>query len=92
MKIDNVPHPRTPPRVDHGKGKERIASVAPQGGATAKSATHLGKVGGNASHDIDHARVAELRQAIADGRLVVNTDHIADRLLDSARDMLGDVS
>jgi negative regulator of flagellin synthesis FlgM len=89
MKIDNVPHPTTPPRVDHGKGNGRVANVAPQGEANARSATHLGRITGNTGHDIDHARVAELRQAIADGRLSVNTDRIAERLLDGVRDMLG---
>jgi negative regulator of flagellin synthesis FlgM len=33
--------------------------------------------------------VAELRQAISEGRLHVDTDRIADRLIASVRDLLG---
>lgn len=39
--------------------------------------------------DFDTARVAEIRQAISEGRYQVNTGKIADGLLDSVRDLLG---
>lgn len=40
------------------------------------------------SADIDVARVAEIKQAIAEGRLSINADKIASGLLDTARELL----
>jgi len=40
--------------------------------------------------DIDLARVAEIRQAIADGKLAIDTSRIADGLIDSVRELLDD--
>ncbi|WP_035055485.1 flagellar biosynthesis anti-sigma factor FlgM [Andreprevotia chitinilytica] len=37
----------------------------------------------------DTQRVQALRQAIADGRFTVRTDAIADRLIDSVKELLG---
>lgn len=62
-------------------------SAAPAGQSTL---THLTPTPGNTSQDIDQARVNDLRQAILEGRLEMNTDKIADGLLASVRDMLGD--
>ena len=38
---------------------------------------------------IDIKRVAEIKQAIAEGRFQINPERIADGLLDSVREMLG---
>ncbi|GAB3630446.1 hypothetical protein GCM10027419_53030 [Pandoraea terrae] len=40
------------------------------------------------SADIDVARVAEIKQAIAEGRLSINPDKIASGLIDTARELL----
>ena len=37
---------------------------------------------------VDAAKVAEIRQAIAEGRFHINADAIADRLLDTVRELL----
>jgi len=37
---------------------------------------------------VDSARVAEIRQAIAEGRFKVNPDAVADNLLQTARELL----
>ena len=37
---------------------------------------------------VDSARVAELRQAISEGRFKVNPDAVADHLLQTARELL----
>jgi len=37
---------------------------------------------------VDSARVAEIRQAIAEGRFKVNPDVVADHLLQTARELL----
>jgi len=89
MKIDNVSHLSTPTRIDQAKSKEKIGNVTAQGSAEAGSTTRLSRAGSDASQDIDHARVAELRQAISDGSLKMDTDRIADRLIASVRDLLG---
>ena len=38
---------------------------------------------------VDQARVDEIRQAIRDGRFVINAETIADKLLSGVREMLG---
>ena len=38
---------------------------------------------------VDSARVAQIRQAIAEGRFKVNPDAVADHLLRTARELLG---
>lgn len=41
-------------------------------------------------HDIDTARVAEIRQGIADGTLTFDTSRIADGIIASARELAED--
>lgn len=38
---------------------------------------------------IDSARVAEIKRAISEGRFTINASAIADRLLDTARQLVG---
>ena len=40
------------------------------------------------SRVVDAARVAEIKQAIAEGRFKVNPDVVADRLLDTVRELI----
>jgi flagellar biosynthesis anti-sigma factor FlgM len=42
----------------------------------------------NGEHDIDVAKVQELRDAIASGTLKIDTSRIADKLIASARELL----
>ncbi|ALM54261.1 flagellar biosynthesis anti-sigma factor FlgM [Halomonas huangheensis] len=44
---------------------------------------------GDSRQDIDVERVAEIRDAIREGRLDINPERIADGLIDSVRDLLG---
>lgn len=39
---------------------------------------------------VNAAKVAEIRQAIAEGRFKVNSEAVADRLLETVRDLIGD--
>ncbi|TAJ22117.1 MAG: flagellar biosynthesis anti-sigma factor FlgM [Rugosibacter sp.] len=52
--------------------------------------THLQTTGGASATQapFDSQRVAEIRQAIAEGRFQINTDKIADRLIGDVRDFL----
>jgi len=43
--------------------------------------THLSQLPQDSSQDIDQVRVAELREAIRDGKLIMNTEKIAEALL-----------
>lgn len=64
------------------------ATVSPA--ADASVTTHLQKTGGPSSAEapFDNQRVAEIRQAIAEGRFQINADKIADRLIDDVRNFL----
>ncbi len=68
------------------------ASSAATGGASTE-ATLSGLQGVSSvlasSPVMDSGRVAEIKQAIAEGRFQVNPERIADGLLKSVRDMLG---
>lgn len=92
MKIDNIPPSTASNRVDQGHAGKKTDATAEKAHAPAGSATHLSAAHLDAGKDIDHARVAEIRQAISEGRLVVDTDRIADRLLANVHDLLGDGS
>ncbi|MGH8118592.1 MAG: flagellar biosynthesis anti-sigma factor FlgM [Rhodanobacteraceae bacterium] len=89
MKIDNIQHLSTPKPVEQGRDAEKTGKATPTGEPGAGSVTHLSHAATDSSQDIDQARVAELRQAIADGRLKMDTSRIADRLIASARDLAG---
>ena len=51
------------------------------------AARHLSNLQ-NGEHDIDVAKVQELREAIASGNLKIDTSRIADKLIASARELL----
>ncbi|MCG7598668.1 flagellar biosynthesis anti-sigma factor FlgM [Halomonas sp. McH1-25] len=90
MKIDSS-QPLNP--ITQGEtGKKPQAS--PTDSATSKTqpatVTHLSDGTNDASKDVDAARVAEIRQAISEGRLDIRAERIADGLIDSVRDLLGD--
>lgn len=65
-----------------------VATASPV--ADASVTTHLQKTGGASSAEapFDSQRVAEIRQAIAEGRFQINADKIADRLIGDVRDFL----
>lgn len=90
MKIDNISHLSTPKPVEQGRDAEKAGRTSATGEPGAGSVTHLSRPASDASQDIDHARVAEVRQAIAEGRLKMDTSRIADRLIASLGDIAGD--
>ena len=61
----------------------------PYSGAGSAPVSDLSQSGNDGSQDIDQARVDELRQAIAEGRLEIRADRIADGLIASVQDLLG---
>ncbi|MCM8610732.1 flagellar biosynthesis anti-sigma factor FlgM [Accumulibacter sp.] len=87
MKIDSTTNSATP--VGETRSRTTIAKSA----TTAASEVHLSELaaGLQASGDVepfDSARVAEIRQAIANGRFTINAEAIAERLIASASDLV----
>lgn len=75
---------------------DNVASGANSGASTAagkgsvdlsSAARHLSGLQ-NSDNDINTARVAEIRQALASGQLKIDPSRIADGLLASVRDLL----
>lgn len=77
-------------------GRTKSASQASRSPATPAAdqvelsslAARLQEAGTAATGPIDTARIAEIKQAIAEGRFKINPERIADGLLTSVRDML----
>lgn len=88
MKIENSSKPAATPLVKEARGQ----SVAKAGTAAADD-VQLSNLSAQlrASDDeavFDAARVAEIKQAIADGRFTINPEAIADRLIASAKELI----
>lgn len=89
MKIDNISPLTQPGSVVPGKASDKVTAQGTPAEKGAGEIAHLRPPTGD-GQDIDTARVEELRQAIADGTLEIHADRIADGLIDSVRDMLGE--
>lgn len=89
MKIDSTP----PSTVSLSKARQqRPAGTVPANGAGTASDTTL-SLSAAVSADpagapIDSQRIAEIRQSIAEGKLQVNPEKIADRLIEGVREQL----
>ena len=98
MKIDNsikavtgVPQVETETRVNNGgasgvggsRGQEKSASVSHLSLETQAIVDRLAE-----SEVVDQARVAAIKQAIAEGRLPIRPEAIADGILESARELI----
>ena len=75
------------------KPRSQASSATPPSSAAADDASvalHLQQAGGldASSAPFDSQRVAEIRQAIAEGRFQVDTEKIAERLINDVRDQL----
>ena len=95
MKIDNTPKTISP---GQNAGGSRVAGAraAATGAAAGNTATEqaatvvsmaLHSVGGS-EPAFNSQKVAEIRQAISDGRFQINPERIADGLISSVREML----
>ncbi len=98
MKIDNsvkglntpVGGSDTRPRTDKSAtpGQSAAPGASAQVNISALSSLGVDSVLANAPVT-NPEKIAEIKQAIADGRFTVNADKIADGLLDSVRQLLG---
>lgn len=97
MKIENTTkavagNPGAPSRTA-GKSGENNAGAPAEGVAVQLSplSARMQSIGSSLSGSdgvINAAQVAEIRQAIAEGRLAINPEAIADRLLDSVKELI----
>ncbi|MHB0775292.1 flagellar biosynthesis anti-sigma factor FlgM [Halomonas sp. WWR20] len=92
MKIDTLQSlTRLPGQEKSGNSTSTVSDTTRTAPATAATVTTLSQAAsGDAGQDIDTARVAEIRQAISEGRLDIRSDKIADGLIQSVRDLLGE--
>jgi negative regulator of flagellin synthesis FlgM len=91
MKIDQVSKSVT--SATTGEKPQRAGKAeaqAPQGDRVELSAlsTQLQAFQSDAAAGIDMARVQEIKQAISEGRFQVNAEVVADKLLETVRDLL----
>lgn len=90
MKIDSS-HPPIRPTATEGKeaSARTLRSQSKPLAESPSTVSHLNAAGGkNAPQDVDTARVAEIRQAILEGRLQISAERIADGLIASVREQL----
>ena len=90
MKIDST----TPSAASLSKSRQqRPAGPGPAAGTSVESSTALSlshaQSTESAGPPMDSLRIAEIRQSIADGKLQINAEKIADRLIESVREQLG---
>lgn len=100
MKIDSSNKPTATPSTPSAAGRARAGNTG--GAASVSSQTSIGNASTEATLSgvqnvesvlastpvVNAARVAEIKQAISEGRFQMNPERIADGLLQSVRDML----
>lgn len=101
MKIDKPSKPLPASPIAEGrpqaapKGKSNLPPAAQQSGSTnvslGSTATQLHSLESSmASVPVaDAGKVAEIKQAISDGRFKVNPEIVADRLIETVHDLIG---
>ena len=101
MKIDKPGKPLPASPIAEGKphaapkGKSNLPAAAQQPSSTSVSlgstATQLHSMESSmASTPVaDPCKVAEIKQAISDGRFKVNSEIVADQLIETVRDLIG---
>jgi negative regulator of flagellin synthesis FlgM len=92
MKIDSSIKSPISPLSPNSRATETTKTPAAPATAAddASVATHLQQTGliDSSAPPFDSQRVAEIRQAVAEGRFKINAEKIADNLIQSVRDLL----
>jgi len=90
VKIDS--NFKTPASGAVGGSRPKADAGAARSGTSAAevniSSASAQLAGAGSGAPVDSARIAEIKQAIAEGRFQINADAIADGLIDTARDLL----
>ncbi|MCL2345640.1 MAG: flagellar biosynthesis anti-sigma factor FlgM [Desulfobulbus sp.] len=87
MKIDSSFTPATANIAPKGPPTQQT----PHAGTTTEAVSLsplAGNLRGGETPPVNAARIQEIKQAIAEGRFKVNPEAIADRLIESARDLV----
>lgn len=85
MKIDKITSLGLTSRPETSRTQSRKAGDA---GLAPSAQSHLSHRLEDSSQDVDLAKVAEIKAAIKEGRLKIDSSKIADKLLASVQDML----
>jgi negative regulator of flagellin synthesis FlgM len=94
VKIDSLASTGTSAPTTENRPRPKPAAQPAAGEAAevkiSEFSSRLQAIEGGAGQDstVNAARVAEIKQAITDGRFTINTGAIADRLIGSARELL----
>ena len=88
MKIDSSTKPAGASLVKESRGQAAASKSSPAGNDVHLSALSTQLIASDDPQSFDAGRVAEIRQAIADGRFTINAGAIADRLIASAKELV----
>ncbi|HRQ04751.1 flagellar biosynthesis anti-sigma factor FlgM [Nitrosomonas halophila] len=94
MKIDQTIRGRSGVAADGDQGKVDKAGVTKPDAVQDKDHVHISplatqiQAAGPNDQVVDAAKVAEIKQAISEGRFKVNPEVVADRLLESVKELI----
>ena len=88
MKIDSSTKPAGASLIKESRGQTTAGKATPAGDDVRRSSLATQLVAPDDQQSFDAGRVAEIKQAIADGRFTINAGAIADRLIASARELV----
>ncbi len=92
MKIDNSSQPVTNISVNDGKRRADIAPSSNSGQAHKDTNVHISpnasQLQSTDSGIVNTARVQEIKQAISEGNFKVNPEVVADRLLETVKELI----
>ncbi|AIA74533.1 MAG: flagellar biosynthesis anti-sigma factor FlgM [Vreelandella alkaliphila] len=88
MKIDNINPLLRSNQAQQRDEAQKIGGNKPaEADSATRSATQLSQTHTDSSHDIDTAKVEEIREAIREGKLEIRADRIADGLIANLKDL-----
>lgn len=85
MKITGITTPSTPAAA---RPSSRTAPAKPAEGGPGEVQLSGVSAGLASEPPVDSARIQEIRQAIIEGRFMINSSAVADRLIESARELV----
>lgn len=90
MKIDSSYQPTTPSVAPRANAPQAKATASIQEDVSLSPLA--GSLKASEQQPVNSARINEIKQAISEGRFKINPEAIADRLIDSARQLISSQS